>query len=129
MGVSYAIDRERHIVRSHGSGVLTLRCIQEFYSSLKADLAFESTYSCLGDLRAISEVAITASQIAASASLSIFAPGTRRAFIATSDVVYGVLRAYAAYNGIEGQEVRVFRDLVAAELWLETGDDRLLCGA
>jgi hypothetical protein len=52
-----------------------------------------------------------------------FAAGTPRAMVATNDVVYGMLRAYAAYNDNMGQTVRIFRDMESAAAWSEAGDD------
>jgi hypothetical protein len=125
MGLTYRIDRANRLVRSRGSGVLTIQVIQEFYSKLQADPAFEPDYRTLGDLREVTEIAVTSNQLAASASLPIFRAGTRRALVATSDLVYGMLRAYATFNEHMGQTVRVFRDLPTAERWLETGQEEL----
>ena len=125
MGLTYKIDRDHRIVRSRGSGVVTLQAMQEFYSRLQADPAFEPDFRSLGDLREATEIAVTSNQLAASASVPIFLPGTRRALVATRDAVYGMLRAYAVYNDRMGQTMRIFRDMEVAELWLAIGDDSL----
>jgi hypothetical protein len=125
MGITYRIDRADRIVRSRGWGVLTLGELQDFYSRLQADPGFEWDFRRLGDLREVTEIVVTSGELAESASLPIFEPGTRRALVASRDVVYGMLRAYAAFNQRMGQTVRIFRDIETADAWLASGDDGL----
>ena len=53
------------------------------------------------------------------AMTSVFTPGTRHAFVATADAVYGMARAYASFGESKGQVTRVFREMHRAEAWLE----------
>jgi hypothetical protein len=120
MGLSYVIDSGRRQVRSHGWGVLTAGDIQAFYVGLGQDPAFAADYRHLCDLREVTEVAADSSGLAVAAQAPIFTPGTRRALVASRDAVYGMARAYAAYNERMGQTVRVFRAMDAAELWIDS---------
>jgi hypothetical protein len=53
------------------------------------------------------------------AESSIFAAGTKRAFIASQDAHYGLARMLQAYCRIENTQIGVFRTLAEAEEWLE----------
>jgi hypothetical protein len=125
MGLTYIFDHANRIVRSRGWGVLRIGQIEAFYSRLVADPAFDPTYRSLGDLREVSEIAVTSNELAASAARPVFEHGTRRALVASRDAVYGMLRAFASFNERMGQTMRIFRDIEVAEAWLEHGDDRL----
>jgi hypothetical protein len=125
MGMCYAFDHAKRMLRSRGWGTLSAADIEEFYSRLLADPAFDPSYRSLGDLREVTEIAVNSTDLAASASLPIFEPGTRRALVASRDVVYGMLRAFASFNERMGQTTRIFRDIESAEAWLDGGDDSL----
>jgi hypothetical protein len=125
MGMCYALDHARRMLRSRGWGTLSTADIEEFYSRLQADPAFDPSYCSLGDLREVTEIAVHSTDLAASASLPIFEPGARRALVASRDAVYGMLRAFASFNERMGQTTRIFRDMESAEAWLAGGDDSL----
>jgi hypothetical protein len=46
----------------------------------------------------------------------------RRALVAATDHAYGLSRIFAAYADTGLQEVKVFRDMPAAERWLDLED-------
>jgi hypothetical protein len=48
-----------------------------------------------------------------------FSPGSRRAFIASEDAVFGLARMFAMHAEAQGQTIEVFRDRVKAEAWLD----------
>ena len=123
MGLTYVIDRERRLVRSRGVGVLTLRELQDFYSRLLTDPAFDPEYRSLGDLRAVTDVDVDSAGLVQAAATPVFIEGTKRALVATSDAVYGMARAYASYHERMGQVVRVFRQMELAEAWLDARDE------
>jgi hypothetical protein len=47
-----------------------------------------------------------------------FAPGVRRAFVASADTAFGLARMFALRAESMGQTIHVFRDRDAAEAWL-----------
>jgi hypothetical protein len=119
MGLTFVIDRQRGIVRSRGVGVVTAPDLQDFYSRLLTDPGFDPGYRSLGDLREVVEIAVDSAGLARAAEAPVFAAGTRCALVATADAVYGMARAYAAYNERMGRTVRVFREVDDAEAWLD----------
>ena len=48
-----------------------------------------------------------------------FNPGTRRAFVASHDGVFGMARMYSLHAESLGQTIEVFRDLEPAHAWIE----------
>jgi hypothetical protein len=125
MGITYKFDHAERTVRARGWGVLSMPDIDDFYSRLQAEPAFDPSYRTLGDLLLATEIAVTSHQLASSAALPVFEPGTRRALVASRDAVYGMLCAFAAFNERLGQTVRIFRNMDAAEAWLAGGEDAL----
>ena len=119
MSMSYKIDRERRVVLTRAWGVLSTQELIDVTSRILLDPRFDPTYRSLGDLREVSDITVDTFDTAHMAATPLFAPGTRRAIVATSDVAYGMARMFAAYAERNGQEVRIFRDMPAAEGWLE----------
>jgi hypothetical protein len=122
MAMSHSIDAERQVVLCRAWGVLSNEDLREHYQLIGADPEFRSHYRQLGDLRDVTRLIADSSAIAAAASLTVFAPGTRRALIAPSDITFGLARMFASYAEDVGQLVRVFRDARDAEEWLELKD-------
>ena len=119
MGMSYTIDRERRLVRSRGWGVVSSRDLQELTSRILADRAFDSALRSLADLSEVTAVAVDMMVMAETAWMPLYVPGTRRAIVATGDVVYGLARTFASIAVQAGHDVRVFREMREAEAWLE----------
>ena len=118
MSIRYTIDRENCIVRSRGWGVVTASDVQDWISHLLADPLFDSEYRSLGDLRAVSHVAVDARTLAQVAATPLFHVGALRAVVASSDCVFGMARTFAGFAERVGQQVRVFREMHLAEEWL-----------
>lgn len=119
MGMSYRIDRERRVVLTRAWGVLSTHELVDVTSRILLDPRFDPTYRSLGDLREVTDITVDTLDTAHMAATPLFAPGTRRAIVATSDLAYGMARMFAAYAERNGQDVRIFRQMPDAEAWLE----------
>jgi len=69
-------------------------------------------------------VAVTGAGIRQLATVSVFQPGTPRALVVTSPVMYGLARMFQTLRGLQGELIAVFRELEAACAWLEEGRGR-----
>jgi hypothetical protein len=118
MSFSYSIDAVRRVVFTRGRGIVSTRDMQDLTNRLLADPRFNSEYRALADLSEVTEVTVDALALEETASIPLYEPGTRRAIVAPSDVAYGVARMFAAYSERSGQDVRIFREMSAAEGWL-----------
>ena len=65
------------------------------------------------------EILVGSEMVRDAARNQFFAPGVRRALVATSDVAFGMARMYAIASEHAGQTIEVFRDMNAAEAWLD----------
>ncbi len=121
MPVTYRIDRERR--RAVGSAIGTVSA-QEFLdqqAAMALDPDFEPDFDQLYDLRKMKNFGGAANNVSALAVASPFATGSRRALVASSDVIFGLARMFQTLSDESGGEIQIFRDMDAAEAWLEEG--------
>jgi hypothetical protein len=71
-------------------------------------------------MRELTEIRVGAELISNAAHNQFFSPGVRRALVATSDAAFGMARMYAIQSESAGQTIEVFRDMNAAEAWLNS---------
>ena len=116
--ISYDIDPKQRLVVSRLSGVVTNDEVQTHNRSLRTDPKFDPSYRQLIDLSGITEIQITTDTVTTAAQNQYFTPGTRRAFVATTDATFGMARMFALRAEAGGQTIEVFRDRAKAEKWL-----------
>ena len=118
MTISYEIDQRERLVTSRLSGVVTNEEVRDHNEKLRADPEFDPGYRQLIDLSGITEVRVTTPTVSSAAQDQYFAPGSRRAFVAPTDVTFGLARMFALYAESGGHTIEVFRDRKKAEEWL-----------
>ena len=120
MAASYRIDKQKRLIVSTASGVLTLDDVLRQQERLLKDTDFDPSFSQLVDFDDVTEVAVATDDVRRMAEKSIFMPGTRRALVAQkSDVAFGLSRMFEILRNLKGDEgVRVFRDRDQAIAWL-----------
>ena len=118
MPVSYLIDQNQRVVFSRLSGVVTAAEVHEHNRKLRTDPDFNPGYRQLVDCTGLTEILVGTPTINAVSQDQYFTPGTRRAFIATSDVAFGLARMFALRAEGSGQTIEVFRERRVAEEWL-----------
>lgn len=85
---------------------------------LRNDPLFDPTFSQLADFSEITENLVATSTVQHMSRDQIFLPGTKRAFVARDDAIFGMLRMFELHAESIGQVIEVFRDRRAAEAWL-----------
>ncbi len=115
---TFTIVEARSLVLSRGWGVITEQELLEHVTALRADPRFKPHFHQLGDLRDATGYAGTTATIRRMAQLSPFGSGSRRAVVAGTDVIYGMMRMFQILRDDLPDEIEVFRDLVAAFEWL-----------
>lgn len=118
MSIRYHIDADDGVVFSTAAGRLEIGEVLAYMERLRSDPAFSPAYRQLFDFRAVTEVALDSSDLAKIAERNVFGAGTRRAFVASQDVVYGLARMFQVYVETPSQELRVFREIDEARRWL-----------
>jgi hypothetical protein len=115
---SYSIDPERRLVITRIWGAATDDDVLGHNQRLRADPLFDPSFRQLADMSGVTKVLVSSSTIEVVSRGQLFVPGTRRAFVASEDAVFGLLRKYELHAESLGQTVRVFRDRKPAEAWL-----------
>jgi hypothetical protein len=119
----YQIDKERRLVTSTASGVVTLADIWAHQEKLQKDHDFDPEFAQLLDLTQVTKLELGGEDVRSVAGSDIFATNPRLAILATSDFVYGLARMFQIYREMKGKEgIRVFRDRDEAVGWVLSKD-------
>lgn len=118
MPITYEIDAKQRLVTSHLTGIVTDEEIHAHRQKVRHDPEFNPGYRQLIDLSGITEVRATTNAVTSAAADQYYTPGTRRAFVATTDTTFGLARMFALRAEGEGQTIEVFRDRKKAMDWL-----------
>jgi hypothetical protein len=115
----YKIDKERKLVMSTGSGVVTMAESLAHQDNLLKDPDFAPSFSQLMDLTHVTELQLGTEDVRRIAQRPIFSGDSRRAIVASRDVVFGVLRMFEIFREHLGETgIRVFRNLDEALAWV-----------
>lgn len=118
MPITYEIDPEQRLVVTRIWGPATESDVAKHNQSLRTDPQFDPHYRQLADMSGVTELLVSTKVIEETAHDQYFAPGVRRAFVASDDAAFGLARMFALYAEGVGQTIQVFRDRAAAESWL-----------
>lgn len=119
MPAFYKIDRERRLVLSTASGVLSLSDALSHMEKLSKDLDFDPRYSQIADFTQVTKIQLSAQDIHDLARRSIFSTQSRRAFIVPNDVAYGLARMFEMLRENQGETgIGIFRSLEDALDWV-----------
>jgi hypothetical protein len=116
--ITYKIDLERKLVVTRIWGAATEDEVAEHNRSLRVDPQFDPHFRQLADMSGVTELLVSTKVIRDTAHDQYFAPGSRRAFVASDDAAFGLARMFALHAEGMGQTIHVFRDRAAAEKWL-----------
>jgi hypothetical protein len=123
MPTSYTIDAARNVVYTMFSGVTTDLDLFAHVSALQADPRFSPDMAELVDLSEITRADVTSSGIQSVARTPAHARTARRAFVAPTDVLFGLTRMYQSYWNDGAQDrLAIFRAREPALEWLGVSD-------
>jgi hypothetical protein len=123
MPAFYKIDKERKLVMSSGSGVLTREDLLGHQERLLKDPEFDPTFSQLSDLTQITKVDVTPEDVRLAARKNIFSPQSRRALLVKDDLQFGLARMFEIHRELAGEKgIRVFRNIDEALDWIFAKD-------
>lgn len=122
MSAFYKIDKERRLVLSSGTGVLTKEDIIGHMDRLSNDPDFDPDFSQLIDFTQITALEIDAEDVRQFAKRNIFSPRSRRALVVKDDLQFGLARMFQIHRELNGEEgIRVFRSFNEALDWILVG--------
>lgn len=123
MPITYRIDRQRGIVWTHATGVLTDAELLAHKRRLINDPDFRPGMRELSDVREIERLEVTPkgiSRFVAQDKTDETQLGDHRlAIVASENVVYGMARMYQSLTDGSPRNVMVFRNPTEAKTWLE----------
>jgi|SRR6267154_6093702 hypothetical protein len=123
MSAFYKIDKERRLVLSSGTGVLTKEDILGHMERLSKDPDFDPEFSQLTDFTKITALEIGPEDIRQFAQKNLFSPHSRRALLVKDDLQFGLARMFEIHRELKGETgIRVFRTLDEALDWILAGD-------
>jgi hypothetical protein len=123
MPVDYRIDSERRIVFSTGTGAVTVQEILAYQQRLRQDPAFSADFNQLFDYRTVSAEQLRTTDIQGLAETDVFSPGSRRAFVVSEDVTFGLARMFEMFRD-SNERIVVFRNINEARRWLGLDDEK-----
>ncbi len=119
MPAFYKIDKERRLVMSTGSGVLTRADIAAHQERLSKDPDFDPRFSQLLDCTHLIKVEIGPADVRLFAQKNIFSEDSRRAFVVKDDLQFGLARMFEMLREASGERgIRVFRSLDEGLDWI-----------
>jgi hypothetical protein len=119
MPVTYEIDPSQHAVFSTASGHVSYDEAVNFHRALLADPAYRPEYCELADMRGMIDTNITSAEMRQLAATELFSPKSKRAFVASSPLVYGLSRMYEAHRMTKNDHgITIFTDVDEALGWL-----------
>ena len=124
MPVTYTIDKEAGLVRMTCSGVLTNEELVAGVERLHSDPARAPGMGSLVDCRCIDKLLVTPPGLQAAAALESVVVDPRQepwavAIVAADDEVFWAARTYEVLRAGSPEKVRVFKDPLEAEGWLQ----------
>jgi hypothetical protein len=119
MASYYEIDKERRLVTSTASGVITLPEIWAHQGKLLKDPDFDPSFAQLLDVTQVTKLALSSEDVRRVAESNTLSSNPRLAIVATSAFVYGLARMFQIFREMTGEEgIRVFRDRDEALAWV-----------
>jgi hypothetical protein len=115
----YEIDKERRLITSTASGVITLPEIWAHQEKLDKDPDFDPSFAQLLDVTQVTKLKLSSEDVRRVAESNTLSTNPRLAIVATSNLVYGMARMFQIFREMKGEEkTRVFRDRDEALAWV-----------
>lgn len=115
--LDYTVDAHKKLVTVRFRNKLSFREIQHYADSLRADPAFEPTFSEIADLTEVEQLDLNAEDFLQLADKSDpFSPEAKRAFVARSTAQNHAARMHKILR--VQRNFRIFPTIEQAELWI-----------
>lgn len=115
-----SIHKEKRLVVSTGSGLVTFEELMANADQLVKHADFDPAFDQLVDATAMTELRVSVDEAKILARLGTFSSDSRRAFVAPGPGAFGMMRLWGAYHSFEksASQVSIFYDLRSARAWL-----------
>ena len=121
MGWKYEIDTVRRAIFSIHEGVVNDEDLLERQRIVAADPDFDPSLSQLADFSGATEILVSSEGVRALAEANLYSPESKRAFVAPSDLQYGIARMFQILRDDRPETIQIFRTREEAVAWLDLG--------
>lgn len=119
MPAFYHIDKERRLVLSTASGVLSRDDLHNHMQRLLKDPDFDPNFSQLADFTHLTRLDFTADDVRQLAQTTVFSSDARRAFVVGDEVSEELAEMFVLLRKVAGEHgIRVFRTLEDGIDWI-----------
>jgi hypothetical protein len=120
MPAQFVINGDYRVVFSRGAGVLTYDDITGHMDRLSSDPRFNPDFNQIIDYTDVTELALTVQHVKHLAKRNNFSAKSRRAYVVTVDLHFGLSRMFASLREAEGEPgIIVFREMPPAIIWAD----------
>jgi len=125
MPCSYAIYKKPRLIITKIRDRVAFPELRAHQEEFRNDPEFSPDYNLLIDATGAVALDISSDEARTIASQGLFAPTSRRAFLASSPAIFGMGRLLGVYSAmaIKQEQVQVFYDRAAALEWLGVKED------
>jgi len=119
MAFDFYIDAKLGVVFSKADGVFDRTVALGHMDQLSRHPDFRPEFHQLADFRMVTQFAMTAEDVRQLAKRAIFSASSKRAFVVSSDLQFGLARMFRAHREMNGEEgIMIFREMREALDWL-----------
>jgi hypothetical protein len=119
MPADFYMDTELRCVFSKAVGEFSRADAFDHMTRMIAHPDFDPSFNQLGDFREVQRMDLSGEDIRNFATRSIYAASSKRAFVVSTDVQFGLGRMFETYRGLDGENgVRIFRSMSDAIQWV-----------
>ena len=122
MAWSYGFDAARDVLMVKGTGAVIEDDLRKGTAAAIEEIGTRPRLRCLIDYSQVTEIRLTVDTVRLMAESPFFQPESRRAFLAPTDLAFGMARMYQTFAELStAGNVRVFRNRADAIAWLNDG--------
>ena len=125
MPCSHAIYKDQRLVITKVWDRVTFPEIRAHQEEFKNDPDFDPEFNLLIDATGATALDVSIDEARTIASQGLFAPTSRRAFVASNPAIFGMGRLMGVYHAMstKREQLSVFHDRASALKWLGLEDD------
>ena len=115
---SYLVDLSQGIVFTRAWGVLSFDICKAHATTLEADPRYDPGSKQVVDLRDVTRITLTTTNVHELAGLTPFRRDARRAFVVASDEAFGLVRMFSTYLEVDPTQFGIFRSIEPGMQWV-----------
>lgn len=123
--IRHTVEPHRRLVVTEGHGVLNETDLISAQVELREHPGFSPDYDGLVDIRGVTGFDVRTEVLGQLARNTAFGPGSRRAFVVSEGLSYGLTRMFEQQSEESGHQMRIFTNLAEARRWLGISPEAL----